>query len=62
MRTTESLLTAVYQYEVRAGLTLQPNVQYIRHPGGGATNPTGTMPGVSLKDAIVLGMRTVVKF
>ena len=62
VRTSEGLLTAVYQYEVRAGLTLQPNFQYIRRPGGGATSPTGTMPGVSLKDAIVLGMRTVAKF
>jgi porin len=62
IRTSEALLTAVYQYEVRGGLTLQPNVQYIRHPGGGATNPVGNMPGVPLKDALVLGMRTVVKF
>ena len=62
VRTSESLLTAVYQYEVRAGLTLQPNVQYIRHPGAGATSPTATMPGVSLKDAIVVGIRTVAKF
>jgi porin len=62
MRTSEGLLTVVYQYEVRGGVTLQPNVQYIRHPGGGATNPIGTMPGVPLKDAVVLGMRTVVKF
>ena len=62
VRTSESLLTAVYQYEVRAGLTLQPNFQYIHRPGGGATNPTATMRGVSLKNAVVLGMRTVVKF
>ncbi|SED10976.1 carbohydrate porin [Bradyrhizobium erythrophlei] len=62
LRTSESLLAAVYQYEVRGGITLQPNVQYIRHPGGGATSPTGTMPGITLKDALVLGMRTVVKF
>jgi porin len=62
VRTSESLLIAVYQHEVRDGITLQPNVQYIRHPGGGATNPVGTMPGLLLKDAIVLGMRTVVKF
>lgn len=62
VRTSETLFTAVYQYEVRGGLTLQPNVQYIRRPGGGATNPVGAMPGVSLKDAVVLGMRTVVKF
>jgi porin len=62
VRTSESLLTAVYQYEVRGGVTLQPNVQYIRHPGGGATDPIGGMPGVPLKNAVVLGLRTVVKF
>jgi porin len=56
------VFTAVYQYEVRGGITLQPNIQYISHPGGGATNPLGTMPAVPLKDALVLGMRTVVKF
>lgn len=62
VRTSEGLVTAVYQYEVRGGVTLQPNVQYIRRPGGGATNPLGNMPGVALKNAVVLGMRTVVKF
>jgi porin len=34
-RSYEALVTAVYQYEVRAGWTLQPNFQYITHPGGG---------------------------
>jgi porin len=55
-------VTAVYQYEVHAGWTLQPNLQYITHPGGGATNPLGTMPGKVLKDAAVVGLRTVLKF
>ena len=55
--------TAVYQYEVRAGFTLQPNFQYITHPGGGATNPLGiNQPGKVLKDAAVFGLRTVLKF
>lgn len=62
VRSSEVLITAAYQYEVSSGLTVQPNVQYIRHPGGGATNPTNGIPGVPLKDALVLGMRTVVKF
>lgn len=62
LRTTEELLTAVYQYEVQAGLTLQPNVQFIRHPGGGATDPLGTSPGRHLRNATVLGLRSVVKF
>jgi len=61
-RSFEGLVTAVYQYEVRAGWTLQPNFQYIIHPGGGATNPLGPLPGKLLKDAAVFGLRTVLKF
>ena len=61
-RSFESLVTAVYQYEVRAGWTLQPNFQYITHPGGGATDPLGVNPGKVLKDAAVFGLRTVLKF
>jgi porin len=62
LRRSETLVTAVYQYEVRAGWTLQPNFQYFVHPGGGATSPTGPQPGKLLKDAAVLGLRTVLKF
>jgi porin len=62
-RSYEGLLTAVYQYEVKAGWTMQPNFQYIVHPGGGATNPLGAnQPGLALRNAAVLGLRTVVKF
>ena len=62
LRRFEGLLTAVYQYEVRPGWTMQPNFQYFLHPGGGATNPTGPNPGNVLKDAAVFGLRTVLKF
>lgn len=59
----EGMFTAVYQYQIRAGWTLQPNFQYILHPGGGATNPLSTyLPGTPLKDAAVFGLRTVIKF
>jgi porin len=61
-RSFESLVTVVYQYEVRAGWTLQPNFQYITHPGGGATDPLGANPTEVLKDAAVFGLRTVLKF
>jgi porin len=62
-RSYEGLMTAVYQYEVRGGWTLQPNFQYILHSGGGATNPLSTyLPGTPLKDAAVFGLRTVAKF
>jgi porin len=61
-RSFEALLSAVYQYEVRDGWSLQPNFQYIVHPGGGATNPLGNNPGKALKNAEVFGLRTVLKF
>jgi len=62
IRSAETLVTAVYQYEVRGGWTLQPNFQYIVHPGGGATNPLQPGAGRTLGNAAVLGLRTVVKF
>ena len=62
VRSYEQLLTAVYQYEIRGGWTLQPNFQYIIHPGGGATNPLQPGAGRKLGDAAVFGVRTVVKF
>jgi porin len=61
-RSFEGLLTAVYQHQIREGWTMQPNFQYIIHPGGGATNPLGNNPRKVLKDAAVFGVRTVLKF
>jgi porin len=61
-RSFEGLLTAVYQYQIRDGWTVQPNFQYIIHPGGGATSPFGAFPGQPLKNAAVFGLRTTLKF
>jgi porin len=61
-RSFEGLFTAVYQYEIRGGWTVRPNFQYILHPGGGATDPLGLNPGRLLRNAVVLGMRTTLKF
>ena len=49
-RSFEGLVTAVYQYQIRDGWTVQPNFQYIIHPGGGATLPSGHFPGPSVKE------------
>jgi hypothetical protein len=49
-------------YEVRPGWTLQPNAQYIWHPGGGATVPPSSIRGKLLEDAAVFGFRTAVRF
>ena len=51
-----------YQYEIREGWNLVPNVQYIVRPGGGASDPLGATPGKRLHDAAVLSLRSVMKF
>ena len=61
-RSFEGLVTAVYQYELRAGWTLQPNFQFIVRPGGGAASPFSAFAGKALKNAEVFGLRTVLKF
>lgn len=62
MRSFEGILTAAYQYQITDGWTLQPNLQYIIHPGGGATSPSSALPGKVLHNATVLGLRTTLKF
>lgn len=62
VRSFEGLLTAVYQYQVKDGWTVQPNFQYIVHPGGGATLPAGPLAGKALRNASVFGLRTTLKF
>ncbi|QPF95305.1 carbohydrate porin [Bradyrhizobium commune] len=62
VRSFEGLLTAVYQYQVKDGWTVQPNFQYIVNPGGGATLPAGSLPGKALRNAAVFGLRTTLKF
>lgn len=62
VRSFEGLLTAVYQYQVRDGWTVQPNFQYIIHPGGGVALPSGPLAGKALGNASVFGLRTTLKF
>ncbi|MET0219496.1 MAG: carbohydrate porin [Tardiphaga sp.] len=62
VRSSETMVTVAYQYEVRGGWNLVPNLQYILHPGGGATDPRGATPGLRLHDAFVAGLRSVAKF
>ena len=62
MRSFEGLVTAVYQYQVRDGWTLQPSFQYVIRPGGGATDPSGPLAGRAVRNAAVFGLRTTLKF
>ena len=43
------------------GCLVQPDFQYIFHPGGGALNPLNPAAG-RIPDAAVFGLRTTIKF
>ena len=60
MRDFEALAAVSYLAEVRQGWTVNPTLQYIVHPGGGYVLDAGVPQAV--KNALVLGVRTVLKF
>ena len=60
VRSSELLLEATYSAQVAPGWSLQPNIQYVIRPGGGAADPH--MPTRPLRDAAIVGLRTTFKF
>lgn len=62
VRGYEALIEANYLYEVRRGFTIQPSVQYIVHPGGKIANPRLLPDLKPIRNAMVFGVRTVIKY
>jgi porin len=60
VRNAETLLGLSYLAEIRKGWTMIPTLQYVINPGGGYVSQTGA-PKV-VKDAVVIGVRTILKF
>lgn len=58
-RGAESVIELTYQAQVAPWWQVQPDVQYIVNSGGGALNPGASKP---IRNAFVLGVRTVVTF
>jgi len=61
VRDYEAVLEATYVAQVAPGWTVQPDIQYIFHPGGGVTDPASA-GGQRIADALVLGMRTTLQW
>lgn len=53
----EAMLEVSYRYKVTPWMTLVPDAQYIMHPGG--TSDFTDANGETIKDAVILGLRTV---
>ncbi|MBI1869110.1 MAG: carbohydrate porin [Methylocystis sp.] len=61
IRDDEVALELAYQAQVIPGWIVQPDFQYIFHPGGGAIDPA-SLAVRRIRDAAVFGLRTTVKY
>lgn len=59
VRDYEALVEATYNISVAPGWSVQPDLQYVIHPGGNIAKPTGAG---TIRDALVLGVRTTFNF
>ena len=60
IRDYQATFEATYQYSVVPGFTLQPDFQYIIHPGAhGVADPIDGQP---IRDAAVFGLRTTIHY
>lgn len=61
-RSYEAILEATYAFNVTNGVVLQPNVQYIVHPGGGAVDPRDPLGVRAIRNALVAGVRATINY
>ena len=60
VRDYQALIEATYQYVVLPGFTVQPDFQYVFHPGAhGVADPSTGLP---LRDAAVFGLRATIVY
>jgi porin len=59
-RSYEAVFEATYQYQATAAIQVQPDLQFVRNPGGGMANPY--QPNGRIGDAWVTGLRVNVSF
>jgi porin len=61
LRNYELVFELTYQAQIVSGWTVQPDFQYIFHPGGGTIDPVNPFVG-PIPDAAVFGVRTQISF
>src|SRR5262249_22470059 len=60
LRNYELAVELTYQAQIVSGWIVQPDFQYIFHPGGGTVDPLNTLIG-PIPDAAVFGVRTQIR-
>ena len=62
IRDYEAVLELTYQAQIVPGWTIQPDFQYILHPGGHVADPADPDGLRPLRNALVFGVRTTVNY
>jgi porin len=62
IRNFEATIELTYQFQLAKNWTLQPDVQYVVHPGANIADPLSPNGLSPIPNAAVIGLRTVLKF
>ena len=62
VRDSETVVELTYSAEIAPWWLLQPDLQFVRQPGGNVADPTDASGRRAIADAVVLGLRTSLKF
>ncbi len=62
VRDYEASAEATYSFSVLPGFKLQPNIQYVIHPGGHIPIPDDPTGRRAIPNAFIIGLRTSIKF
>jgi porin len=62
VRDFESVIELTYQWQLANNWFVQPDLQYVLHPGGNIPSPLNPNNASPIPNALVIGMRTTMKF
>jgi porin len=62
IRDFETVLEVTYKAQLAAWWTVQPDLQFIFHPGGNIARPSDPTDTQAIPNAVVIGLRTAVTF
>jgi porin len=62
IRDYEAVVELTYQARITKDWSVQPNFQYILHPGGNVPNPRDPTGASRIPNAVVIGARSMMKF
>lgn len=62
IRDFEAAIELTYRTQLAPWWSVQPDLQYIVHPGGNIANPNSRAASQAIPDALVIGLRTAILF